>query len=262
MAQTEGTLHASSCWCRHPLPGAPRWAEWRVCAGPRCLGPACGCCGCIWTGRTSRFELCCLSDTGAAERGGLVQIYWPPSPETRAPRGQVNNSILTHHTVRHLQMSTVNMAEAFIYISVRKITQPALVTSLYMFELAMAVTSDVTFLVSEHTHTHTTLTLTLIKTGSSKWWDNVTLCPGISVPGTAAFMLKFSTPALLRDSSIFCRLSSAAGWSCCSAASCRSSASLRHKYHKLSTNNPFLKNHWNQFECEVSCSCTWKAIYW
>lgn len=47
------------------------------------------------------------------------------------------------------------MAEAFIYISVRKITQPALVTSLYMFELAMAVTSDVTFLVSEHTHTHT-----------------------------------------------------------------------------------------------------------
>ena len=24
----------------------------------------------------------------------------------------------------------------------------------------------------------------------------------------------------------------------------------------------FLKNHWNQFDCEVSCTCTWKAIYW
>lgn len=54
-----------------------------------------------------------------------------------------------------------------------------------------------------------------------------TLCPGTSVPGTAAFMVKLSTPALLRESSIFCLLSSAAGcWRHCSAAACRSSASL------------------------------------
>lgn len=57
-----------------------------------------------------------------------------------------------------------------------------------------------------------------------------TLCPGTSVPGTAAFMMKLSTPALLRDSSIFCLWSSAAGcWRRCSAATCRSSANLPHR---------------------------------
>lgn len=42
-------------------------------------------------------------------------------------------------------MNIVNMAEALIYLGVRNITQPVLVTSLYMIKLAMAVISDVTF---------------------------------------------------------------------------------------------------------------------
>lgn len=62
--------------------------------------------------------------------------------------------------------------------------------------------------------------------------NDKTLCPGTSVPGTADFMVKLSTPDLLRESSIFCLWSSAAGcWMRCSSATCRSSASLRHKYH-------------------------------
>lgn len=57
-----------------------------------------------------------------------------------------------------------------------------------------------------------------------------TLCPGTSVPGTAALIVKFSTPAPLRESSSFCLLSSADEfWRPCSAAACLSSSNLTHR---------------------------------
>lgn len=65
-----------------------------------------------------------------------------------------------------------------------------------------------------------------------------TLCPGTSLPGTAAFMVKLSTPALLSESSIFCLWSSVSGcWRFCFAISCRSSASLKDRNHRLTVNN-------------------------
>lgn len=61
-----------------------------------------------------------------------------------------------------------------------------------------------------------------------------TLCPGTSVPGTAALIVKFSTPAPLRESSSFCLLSSADEcWRPCLAAASLSSANLTHRKRNI-----------------------------
>lgn len=80
-----------------------------------------------------------------------------------------------------------------------------------------------------------------------------TLCPGTSVPGTAALMVKFSTPAPLRESSSFCLLSSADEcWRTCSAAACLSSANLTHRKRNIHELKCF-KIHWCQSGLELFC---------
>lgn len=76
------------------------------------------------------------------------------------------------------------------------------------------------------------ISISIVKTEHLDSYDRApeTLCPGTSVPGTAALIVKFSTPAPLRESSIFCLSSTAA--EClrpCSAAACLSSANLTHR---------------------------------
>lgn len=95
VAHKEGTLPSASCWCRRLLPAAPRWDGQQAWAGLQWTGPAYGYCGSTWMGRTSRFDSWCLSGTWAAGWGGLVRTYWPPSPETRTPRGQ-STPLFTH----------------------------------------------------------------------------------------------------------------------------------------------------------------------
>lgn len=199
VAHKEGTLPSASCWCRRLLPAAPRWDGQQAWAGLQWTGPAYGYCGSTWMGRTSWFDSWCLSGTSAAGWGGLVRTYWPPSPETITPGGQ-STPLFTHM----LSFDLLCVCERPPDWS-------------FWFSQCQSI---------------------LIKATHTTGGNFPTLCPGTSLPGTAAFMVKLSTPALLSESSIFCLLSSGAGcWSSCFAVACRSSVSLNDKNHRFTINN-------------------------